>query len=310
MAFDISGLQEYVARSSREIAMKTIAGAETAKMLIDAGAVQVGVKGSADILRMSNDVTIQSASTCGRTPLGNTVLSTKKITVAPLKEEQDICPKSLYSTQFAYVLSKGQNPQSETFNSEFADKLMNDRAALIASKNEVMLWKGDTGLTAGTDYLNKNKIDGIVKQITTGGTSSYWFVTGVTGSTTVEKLQSFYSKCSVDIRTKEDFRIFIGQDLYDSYLIDLAGKNIFKPVDDKTLFGTTAKIQVVSGLNGTNEIVGGRVSGLHLGIDGEGDSDFTELVYSVETKKWYQDFHYALGVSVIFPSEWAYFKLV
>ncbi len=295
MGFDISALGTYISNeNSKQYAMVSIASAKTAKALIDSKNVQFGVKGTAAILKLNSDVTLVDGSSCGRTGGSTITLSNKNIVVKPIADEANICPATLWNTFYADSVTKGQTPQEELLPA-FAQAIMTDRAMKIAAVNEKLLWQGDTSLTGTT---NMKRIDGILKSVT-GSTSA-------TGSTLVEKIQNFYLNQDVDVRGQDDFVIAIGEDVYAEYKVALAGKNIYQPTDDMTAFGTVAKFFVCSGLNGTRKIVGIRWSNLQLGLDGQGDADKAELRYSTETKNWYQDFLYSLGVAVIFSSEAKY----
>lgn len=295
MAFDISQLGSYVQNNGKEYAMKSIANAQTAKALIDSGNVQYGVKGTAAILKLNSDVSILDGSSCGSRTGGSTFnLSNKNIVVKQLAVEDNICPNTLWNTFYATSISKGKSPQEEVMP-DFADALMSERAKKIASVNEQLIWQGDTSLTGTT---NLKRMDGIVKAVT-GSTTA-------TGSTMVAKLQNFYTNLDVTVRNQEDFVIAVGEDVYNEYTIALASANIYKPVEDKTLFGTTAKLFPTAGLNGTRKIVGLRWSNIQLGMDGESDAEKAELRYSIETKQWYLDFAYGLGVAVVWSDEAKY----
>lgn len=293
MSFDVTALSAYVASNSKEIATKAVANAQTAKLLIDNHQVQGGVKGSAAILKMDADVNFQDGSNCSRTALGSTVLSSKNITVKPIVDYQNICPKALWNTYFAEMITKGQRPE-ESLTPEFAQSIMDLRAKKIASAIEVLLWQGDTTLTGST---NNKRIDGFIKQVGAG------LAITASGSDIIAKLQSVYLQIPIEIRQSEDFRFFIGEDKAAEYKVALANKNLYKETDELTVFGTTAKIQPTAGLNGKNKVYATRISNFHLGLDGEGDAVGAELRYSNETKQWYMDFQFALGVAVVDESE-------
>lgn len=297
MAFDITGLGAYVQNNSKEYAMKSVASAKTAKALIDSKNVQFGVKGSAAILKLSSDVSLIDNSTCGSRTGGSTItLSNKNIVVKQIADEANICVATLWNSFYANSIAQGQAPQEELLP-EFANAIMTDRANKIAAVNEKLLWQGNTSLTGTTNY---KRIDGIGVQVT--ATTS-----NATGSTIVERLQNFFLACDVDVRGQEDFYVFISEEIYAEYKVAMAAKNIFQPTDDMTLFGTTGKLFVTSGLNGNSrKIYGMRLSNLQLGLDGQGDADSAEMRYSIETKNWYQDFKWAIGVAVVFAEEAKY----
>lgn len=299
MALNTAGLSEYVELHSKEIAAKAVGDAETAALLIANGDVQTNVKGKAPILKMDADATFQDGSSCGRSASGDVTLSDAQIEVAPLKDIQNMCPKSLYNTYYAYALKAGQDPESEGWDAGFADYVMKLRSSKINESVEKLIWQGDK--TDGTG--NMQYIDGILIQATVANGATD---ISNSGSDIVAKLQQAFLKMPVAISSKDDFRIFIGKDMYNSYKLALANKNIYQPVDDFTLFGTAAKLQPVSGLNGTNKVVMSRLSNLQLGIDGSDETDNASFKYSQETTNWYMDFYFSVGVKVIYVSETGY----
>jgi hypothetical protein len=294
MAFNPENLTPFDIDAQREIATKAVTEAKTASLLISAGAVTAGVKDSAVIRTMEVDTVFQDGSDCGRSPIGNTTLGDIKGKVAHIKDEQDFCPKTLYGTWFSQKIAKGQNPEKETLDNDFVTSIMNQRAAQIAEGNEVLLWKGDSALTGST---NLKYIDGILKQVSANVELTE------TGANLIEKLQSLYKQYDVVLRRKEDFRVFIGEDLYEEYLIELDAMNKFREGNANGIQATPAKFEVVPGLNGTRKVVATRISNLHLLMDGTDDSHKAEFEYMKESKKFAQDFHWAIGVKVLKASE-------
>lgn len=289
MGFDITGLGSYVANNKKEIAIKSIASAPTAKALIDSGNVQYGVKGQSAILKLNSSVSLIDGSTCGARTGGSTIaLLNKNLVVSPIRDEANVCTDSLWNTFYSFAVAQGQAPQEELLPA-FANQIMEERASKIAAVNEQLIWRGDTSLTGTT---NLKRINGIGVQVTASTSTA-------TGTTILNKLQNFFLACNVDNRNQDDFRIVVGQDIYAEYKIALAALNIYQPVDDMSVYGTTAKFHVTSGLNSVRRIYGLRWSNLQLGMDGQGDADKAELRYSIETTQFYQDFAYALGVAVV-----------
>lgn len=295
MALNKDALEAVASQHSTELATKAISGATTAKLLIDNKSVQAGVKGSAAISKLDSDVTFQDNTGCARNPLGDTKLSNKRIYVSPIKDEQNICVKTLYDTYFAEMIGKGQSPEGEDLDASFVKSIIDFRTSKIAYAVEQLIWQGDTSGTG-----NLARIDGLLKQATAA--SDKVSIT-VTGSDYVAKLQSVYKAMPIAVRKSEDFRIFLGEDMYDNYLADLAAKNIFKPVEDLKLFGTSATLQPTSGLNDTNKVFAAKISDLQLGMDGTDDADKVEFRFSNETNQWYMDVHFAVGVSVVYSDQ-------
>ncbi len=291
MSFDTSALTAYVQNNSKQIALQAVASAKTAKLLIDNSAVQFDVKGSTGILKMDNTVILQDGSNCGtRNALGSVILTDKVITVKPLKDNTNICSKALYSTFFAQMVAAGNSPENG-FTPEFAKSVMDNRAALFAAQIEQLIWKGDTSIVDGGSNLRF--INGIEKQVGAG------FAITATGADIIAKLQSVYLAMPVTERTQDDFRIFVGEDEYATYLVALANRNIFKATDDMALYGTLAKIEPVAGLNASGKVYATRISNLHLGLDGH--SDEAKLRFSMESENWYCDIYSSVGVAVVRP---------
>lgn len=296
--FDISALEAYVKGNAKQIATKAITEAPTAKLFLDNGSVQPGIKGSAAVLKMDADVNFQDGSACGRTASGNTTFSDKILTVKPIKDVQNFCYKSLYNSRLVEVISKGQDPESEQGDAEFIQKTMDLRAKKIAYENEKLLWKGDTTLTGAN---NLKYINGILTQVEAAGSGSNAIT--VTGADIIAKLQSFASQVDVTVAAQEDFRIFIGQDDYNALVLAKYNAKYFNPGSEDVVPGTSFKLQIASGLNGTHKAVAGRISAFQMGLDGADDSDKAVLRYSVETEQFYVDFHFAIGVVVVFPEQ-------
>jgi len=175
---------------------------------------------------------------------------------------------------------------------------MDIRSGKISEQVEQLIWQGDTSLSSG----NLKWINGILKQITSGTAGTNYTNIDSTKTTVLEQLQEAYSKMPIKARKAADFKIFIGEDMYDSYVADLAKLNIFKPVEDTKLYGTSAVLVPTAGLNGTYKIVATRLSNLQLGLDLESDLDKASLRFSNETEQWYMDFHFAVGVAIVYTA--------
>lgn len=294
MAFDVSGLSAWVTNNRKEIVTAAVAGAPTMKFLVEQGRVMYGVKNKEAIRMLDAAVNVHAGGECGaRNPNTTTTLGEKYIEVTLLSSEENLCPKTLRNTVYAEYLKKGQSP-SEEITPELSEAISDVKVAKIAKLNEDLLWQSDTTITGTTNF---NLFNGIKKQIGAGTAIT------ATGSTIIEKLQHYYSQIDVTLRKQDDFRIFIGEDDYDEYLIALDNANKFREGSKDVLAGTTAKFQVTTGLNGSGKVYGMRASNLVGGMDGESDAEKAEFIWSVETKQYYHDYAYALGVKVLTGAE-------
>jgi len=295
MAFDKSQASAYVENKSPELHKKAVSAPKTAKLLIENKAFQNNVKGSHAILKMDVDVNFQDGSSCGRTALGTVTLSDKTITVKSIKDAQNLCPEVLQNTYYASRLMAGDDPEAG-FELSFINEILDYRTSKIGEALETLIWQGDTANASA----NLNKFDGLLKQITA---SSDKVVIAESGSDIVAKLQSVYTAMPVKVRQASDFRIFIGEDMWDDYAIALANKNIFKPVDDMKLYGTGATLVPTPGLNGTQKVVAAKISDLHYAADLSGEESKVTMKFSMETEQYYLDYNFAVGVSAVYTNQ-------
>lgn len=321
MSFNISGLSTYVANIDPALSSKSVAGSVTAKDLISAGSVVFG-KGTVAIRTLNLNADLQSGNdSCARNVSGQVALGNTTMDIVRLKDEKNLCFKDLENTYYALSVNGSIQPSEEGPNADFANAIIDLRVSKLAEANERGLWISDTGLTAsfGTDFTNFNKYNGILRQIATasggplGGVGAGSPLTGVisltaSGTNLVTRMQSAVTRMPIAISSQSDFRIAIGQDLYNEYLVALANSNIFRPIEDTTVFGTTAKFWVVPGLNGTRKIVAVRLSNLRIGMADQSDLDRVDIEYIKDATfhGWTSDVYFSIGVKVIDITEVGY----
>lgn len=294
MAFDVSALEAYVKLNGKDFAKKAVASAKTADLLISNRSVILGAKGDNQIPTFDVNSDLQDGSVVGRNASGNTTFEDKVLKISRFKSQHNYRADDLYNTYLIEYVAKGQNPETETLDTDIINAIIERRAAKIAAKVEELIWKGDkAGVSAPL-----NLMDGILKQCASGT-----IAVTVSGTDIVAKLQSVFMQIPVEISSAEDFRMFIGEDTYNEYKQALWAANIFHQTPEGTLAGFGAKFEVVSGLNGTDQVFASRISNLKLGMDKEGDMTEASLKWSIETEQWYMDFNLAVGIKVIFVDE-------
>lgn len=298
MAIDVTALTDYVNENSREFVTRVITENDTVAYLNSIGALRVGVKGKEAVQILDADVAIQLNDNCGRTPSGDTDFSQVILEVVPLADFQNYCPKAFEKKWMSQYLTKGQH-YTELL---FAEEMMNVRASKLARANERLIWQGDTDEVD----TNLNKFDGVLKQLETAGVTA----TDLSAETDiVAQLQAMVAGADADLVGSGDYTIFLGKDKAVAYQIALANKNLFREGDALKVYGTDIAIVGVAGLNGTGQAVAGRASHLVVGTDLTSDLETASLEYSVETKQFYMDFQWALGVAIAFPDEFAIYQL-
>lgn len=291
MSFNVSAMEAYVSQNAKEIATKAVTEAKTIKLLIDNKAVQFG-KGTQTVATMTQTVTFSDGTACGRTEDSDVVLSTRKITFVPMKTDKSFCMKELYGKVLVELISKGQS--AESLDSSVYGAIAEDRAKTIAYELEKLVWKGDTTLT-GTNLV---WFDGFAKIITASGSS----ITP-TGSDVIAKLQSIASQININEKAADDFRIFMGKDVYDSVKLALYNKNMFNPGAELTVPGTDVKIEVATGLNGVStKVYASRISNLRAILDETGEETNVIMKQDIVNDKALMDFKFGCGVQVVFPT--------
>jgi hypothetical protein len=299
MGYNITNLPDFKTEG-KAFVIKSILESQTLGKLNDAGSFDPTAKGTQTVQLLDTDLVIQDGANCGFTPQGSAILSQAMLTVKQLKINEEYCPRQLVTTWAKGELKAGQEYDSIVFLNDISE-INSKKAALELEK---MVWLGDT-VSGATASLRQ--IDGFVKQIkAASGTTGYVNLSGATGTTTLAKLQKVNSLMPIEVRGQDDFRIFIGKDVFDAYVADLAALNLFNQPESGTILGTTAKYEVVNGLNG-GHIVAARYRNLQAGGEMT-DVDF-ESWYSRDDDTLKLKSRFSLGVVPVYPQEIGYTKI-
>ena len=310
MAFNVTGLTNYVNEQSTDILVKSLFGSKTASVLQAAGQVQVGVKSAEALNILSSDVYFQ-ADGCGYTSSGNTTFSQRTITVGKIKVEETLCPKTLEAKWMQTQIAAG-SPTAVPFEQSITES----KASVIAKQLEIAMWQGDTA-TSNTNP-NTNKFDGFNKIIdavsastVAGNTSSATAIT----TTNIEALvDDIYNVIPADIATADDLVLWVGIDTFKKYTTALRNSNLFHyAVEAEGLEmmipGTNLKMIGVGGLNGTNKMYAGRLSNFFVGTDLANEEEELKYWYSQDNDEVRFRMTCKYGVQVAFPDQIVRFVL-
>lgn len=310
MAFNVTGLTNYVNEQNTDILVKSLFGSKTASVLQAAGQVQVGVKSAEALNILSSDVYFQ-ADGCGYTSSGNTTFSQRTITVGKIKVEETLCPKTLEAKWMQTQIAAG-SPTAVPFEQSISES----KASVIAKQLEVAMWQGDTA-TSNTNP-NTNKFDGFNKIIdavsastVAGNTSSATAIT----TTNIEALvDDIYNVIPADIATADDLVLWVGIDTFKKYTTALRASNLFHyAVDAEGLEmmipGTNLKMIGVGGLNGTNKMYAGRLSNFFVGTDLANEEEELKYWYSQDNDEVRFRMTCKYGVQIAFPDQIVRFVL-
>ena len=310
MAFNVTGLTNYVNEQSTDILVKSLFGSKTASVLQAAGQVQVGVKSAEALNILSSDVYFATDG-CGYSASGNTTFSQRTITVGKIKVEETLCPKTLEAKWMQTQIAAG-SPTAVPFEQSITES----KASVIAKQLEVAMWQGDTA-TSNTNP-NTNKFDGFNKIIdavsastVAGNTSSATAIT----TTNIEALvDDIYNVIPADIATADDLVLWVGIDTFKKYTTALRNSNLFHyAVEAEGLEmmipGTNLKMIGVGGLNGTNKMYAGRLSNFFVGTDLANEEEELKYWYSQDNDEVRFRMTCKYGVQVAFPDQIVRFVL-
>jgi hypothetical protein len=289
----------------------SVLGSKTADLIKAQGNVLLNVKSSEQIGIMDTDAFFQDGSSCGFNASGTTTFTQRAVTVGKIKVNEALCLKDLESKYLQKALPEG----SRYTEMIFAEDYTNRKAQKIAEQLEVALWTGDTASANG----NLNKFDGILKLITASGASvvnanTSTYITGgpiasITVSNVVAVFDAIYSAIPAKVVAKDDVAIFCGMDIFRLYTIALKNANLFaynldiKADSEFFLPGTTVKVIAVQGLNGTNDLVAGRISNFFIGTDMLDEQERYELFWAKEADQMRFVAEWKMGINYAFPDE-------
>lgn len=293
-SYNVQNLPNYVDERREELIAKSVLGAKSAYML----SLQTGVKGPTALNLISTDVVFGDGSACGWNEAGATTLSQRILTPRALKINMGICDKNLLAKWANYLVrvEAGKTDRDLPFEKEFIDSVLESVKAGV----ERMIWQGDS------TNANAVEFDGLLKILGASGSTAV----AVSG-TAAETAYSFIKKVSAAIpaaAVKEDTVIFVGEDMYRSYMQDLVSANLYhydpqQGENEYMLPGTAIKVVAVAGLNGTNKAVAGRLSNMFYGVNLEDGDEIFDLWYSKDNREFRFAIEFVAGVQVAFPNE-------
>lgn len=310
MSFSVTGLTNYTNEQSTDLLVKALFSGKTAKLLYDAGQVQVGVKSASALNILSSDVFFQTDG-CGYSPSGVTNFTQRVITVGKIKVEETLCPKTLEAKWMQTQIAPG-SPTAVPFEVQIGT----EKSKVIAEKLEIAMWQGTTA-SANTNP-NTNKFDGLLKIITdsaafvSGNTGS---VTAVTSSNIGTVIDAIYAAVPARIADKENIKLFMGIDNFKLALLNLKNANLFNYAFDASTAlslvypGTNVEIIGVGGLNGTNKMVCTNLDNIFVGTDLANEEEDTKFWYSEDNDEVRFRMTMKYGTQIAFPDQVVYFTL-
>ena len=285
----VNSLPAYVEQQRLPLIAKSVLGAKTASLIT----LQTGVKGDTAVNLVSTDVEFGDGKACGWDAKGSTTLSQRIIKPAVLKVNESFCDAALIGKWAQSQVKIAAGTQTLPFEEEFTMGVVDGVKASL----EKMIWTGNSANSQSKiefdGFLTIANADSKVKKVSiTSGTDAYAAIKQVYAAIPAENF-------------KGDCVIFVGSDLFRSYIQSLVEANLyhFNPSDvagEYMLPGTNVRVIGVDGLNGTNKIFSARLSEMFYGTDLEGDEEVFKLWYSDDNQEFRLAIRAIAGVQYAF----------
>lgn len=303
MALDITKMPAYVSRATKgkNFLGKAILESTTIDFLSRAAdSFHPNIKGTEAIDLLDSTIVLQNGTVPGLDDGQNNFnFDNVQITPKNIKTTHKMDQFQLEKTWLKYGLKAGQHYTELAFAEDLAEHF----GSQITATNERLLWLGDT---ASTD-VNMKQTDGFIKRVK--GSVAVDLTPYLTGDTILKKLRAAYLAIDEVVRQKDDFRLVISFGVYALLAGDTFDLNLFKAADENYLPGTQCRIEIGSGLAGTNFALFTRLQGLHVGTDLFSDLNYIKAVYGEVTELLYLNARYTIGTQIAYAEEMAYVDL-
>lgn len=294
----VNNLPAYVEQSHDTLIREAIMGAESAKMFT----LQVGVKTKTALNLLKSAIEFQDGSKCGFEAKGTSTLSQRLIEAPIVKINQSFCDKDLLNSALQHEVRVAAGQKTLPFEEDF----ISDIVANVNLAVEQMVWQGD-----------KDKTDNNVLKWTDGLLKHLKAEDGITVEAqkfTADKnlgVKEILERVVMAIPTPviKTSVIFMGYDLYRSYILDMMQANLYHYNADgidkgETHFpGSAIRIKAVAGLDGTNTIVAGDPKNFFYGTDLQNDQEKFDFWYSKDNQEFRLAIEFGVGTQVAVPNE-------
>ena len=290
----VTALPNYVEEHRLPLIAKSVLRGKTIELV----QVETGVKSDTALNLISASVTFGDGSSCGWTPTEGVSLSQRKLVPVFVKVNQAFCDKNMLKKWASYEVTLAAGRNTLPFEEQFLEEISNS----INEQIEKMVWQGDSQNSG-----SRIECDGYLKHIEAGGSGAK-IITDTEGTTAYNRIKEVYNALPARVVDKQDTVIFVSNSLYREFINELVASNLyhFNPdygQGEYPLPGTSIRVIAVSGLDGTNKIVAGRLSNFFYGVDAEDDKDTLDLWYSKDNQEFRLAVCFAVSTQVAYPDE-------
>jgi len=118
MAFDVTGLTNYVEENRASLITSSVFGSKTISMMTP----MTGVKSSEKITIVDTDAVFQAGGVCAWNTSGTTTLTNRTVVTGAIKVQEALCPKTLQTKWTQNLLQQGSQPDGTPFEKEYSGK--------------------------------------------------------------------------------------------------------------------------------------------------------------------------------------------
>ena len=297
MSFSLGTLTAYTEQQRLPLITKAVFSARTAALFTK----QVGIKSAAALNLMDTDAALAAGTACGWTAAGTTTFSQRNVTVAPMKVQEALCPRSLEQYWMQTQLTAGSTYDSVPFEQAFAEQ----KALRIAEALENAIWSGSTLVTGLLTILNAASGSTV-----SGNTAAVSASVGITTSNVISIFDNIYTRIPQAILTRNDLVIFCGWDVFRTLIGGLKANTgvMYNQVDLQGLAdgdiiypGTNVRVVAVPGLLGYNRLVCSYLGNFFYATDLLSDEENFSLWYSQDNDEVRFQAAFKVGVQVAYP---------
>ena len=295
MSFSLGTLTAYTEQQRLPLITKAVFSARTAALFTK----QVGIKSAAALNLMDTDAALAAGTACGWTAAGTTTFSQRNITVAPMKVQEALCPRSLEQYWMQSQLTQGSTYDGVPFEQAFAEQ----KALRIAEALENAIWSGSTLVTGLLTILNAASGSTV-----SGNTAA---ISGsITTTNVISIFDNIYTRIPQAILTRNDLVIFCGWDTFRTLIGGLksSASVLYNQVDLQGLAdgdiiypGTNVRVVAVPGLLGYSRLVCSYLGNFFYGTDLLSDEENFSLWYSQDNDEVRFQAAFKVGVQVAYP---------
>jgi hypothetical protein len=299
MSFSLGTLTAYTEQQRLPLITKAVFSARTASLFTK----QVGIKSASALNLMDTDAALAAGTACGWTAAGTTTFTQRNITVAPMKVQEALCPRSLEQYWMQSQLTAGSTYDGVPFEQAFSEQ----KALRIAEALENAIWSGSTLVTGLLTILNAASGSTV-----SGNTAAVSASVGITTSNAISIFDNIYNRIPQAILTRNDLVIFCGWDTFRTLIgafksttnasvmynqVDLQGL-----ADGDIIYpGTNVRVVAVPGLLGYNRMVCSYLGNFFYGTDLLSDEENFSLWYSQDNDEVRFQAAFKVGVQVAYP---------